>query len=210
MAFPLDVRADMATCDMQFGSVRRPTHPTTSWDAAKFEVCAHRYVDIAEPDFGVAILNNGRYGHGVFDGQVRVSLLRAARYPDPDADQGRHAVDLAVYPHGSGLADVVREAERFNMPGAGRAAVRPPQLAAPVVSLTGAGVEIDAVKLADDGERRSRRAPARGVRRSTPRDGARRPAHPRRQPLQPPRGADSAVSRWATASPCSRCGRSSW
>ena len=116
MVFPLDVRADTATCDVQFGSVRRPTHPTTSWDAAKFEVCAHRYVDIAEPDFGVAILNNGRYGHGVFDGQVRVSLLRAARYPDPDADQGRHAVDLAVYPHGSGLADVVREAERFNTP----------------------------------------------------------------------------------------------
>ena len=68
MAFPLDVRADMATCDVQFGSVRRPTHPTTSWDAAKFEVCAHRYVDVAEPGFGVAILNNGRYGHGVFDG----------------------------------------------------------------------------------------------------------------------------------------------
>ena len=118
MVFPLDVRADTATCDVQFGSVRRPTHPTTSWDAAKFEVCAHRYVDIAEPDFGVAVLNNGRYGHGVFDGQVRVSLLRAARYPDPDADQGRHTVDLAVYPHGPGLADVVREAERFNAPGA--------------------------------------------------------------------------------------------
>ena len=151
MAFPLDVRADMATCDVQFGSVRRPTHPTTSWDAAKFEVCAHRYVDIAEPGFGVAILNNGRYGHGVFDGQVRVSLLRAARYPDPDADQGRHTVDLAVYPHGSGLADVVREAEHFNTPVRaviGSATAAPP----PVVSLTGAGVEIDAVKLADDGE----------------------------------------------------------
>ena len=151
MGFPLDVRADMATCDVQFGSVRRPTHPTTSWDAAKFEVCAHRYVDIAEPGFGVAILNNGRYGHGVFDGQVRVSLLRAARYPDPDADQGRHTVDLAVYPHGSGLADVVREAEHFNTPVRaviGSATTAPP----PVVSLTGDGVEIDAVKLADDGE----------------------------------------------------------
>jgi hypothetical protein len=150
MAFPLDVRADMATCDVQFGSVRRPTHPTTTWDAAKFEVCAHRYVDIAEPGFGVAILNNGRYGHGVFDGQVRVSLLRAARYPDPDADQGLQAVDLAVYPHGSGLADVVREAERLNTPvravRGSAAAVAPP-----VVSLTGTGVELDAVKMADDG-----------------------------------------------------------
>ena len=148
MLFPLDVRADTAACDVQFGSVRRPTHPTTSWDAAKFEVCAHRFVDVAEPDFGVAILNNGRYGHGVFGGQVRVSLLRAARYPDPDADQGRHVVDLALYPHGSGLADVVREAERFNTP---VRAVRgtAAEIAAPVVSLTGTGVEIDAIKLAD-------------------------------------------------------------
>ncbi|HWM22555.1 MAG TPA: glycoside hydrolase family 38 C-terminal domain-containing protein, partial [Ilumatobacteraceae bacterium] len=149
MVFPLDVRADTATCDVQFGSVRRPTHPTTSWDAAKFEVCAHRFVDVAEPEFGVAILNNGRYGHGVFDGQVRVSLLRAARYPDPDADQGRHSVDVALYPHGSGLADVVREAERFNTP---VRAVRgsAAEIATPIVSLTGAGVEIDAIKLADD------------------------------------------------------------
>jgi alpha-mannosidase len=150
MVFPLDVRAETATCDVQFGSVRRPTHPTTSWDAAKFEVCAHRYVDVAEPHFGVAILNNGRYGHGVFGGQVRVSLLRATRYPDPDADRGRHAVDLALYPHGPGLADVVREAERFNTPVravTGQATGTP----APVVSLTDTGIEIDAVKPADDG-----------------------------------------------------------
>jgi alpha-mannosidase len=149
MVFPLDVRADNATCDVQFGSVRRPTHPTTSWDAARFEVCAHRFVDIAEPEFGVAILNNGRYGHGVFDGQVRVSLLRAARYPDPDADQGRHVVDLALYPHGSGLADVVREAERLNTP-VRAVSGSATEIATPVVSLTGAGVEIDAIKLADD------------------------------------------------------------
>ena len=79
MAFPFDVRADTAACDIQFGHVRRPTHPSTSWDAAKFEVCAHRYVDLSEPDFGVAVLNDGRYGHGLFDGRVRVSLARAAR-----------------------------------------------------------------------------------------------------------------------------------
>ncbi len=152
MVFPLDVRADTASCDVQFGHVRRPTHPTTSWDAAKFEVCAHRYVDVAEPGFGVAVLNNGRYGHGVFDERIRVSLLRAARYPDPDADQGRHTVDLALFPHGSGLADVVSEAERFNAPVravSGTASETP----LPVASLTGDGVELDAVKLADDGSR---------------------------------------------------------
>ncbi len=56
LAFPLDVRADTASCGIQFGAVRRPTHASTSWDAAKFEVCAHRYVDVAEPGFGVAVL----------------------------------------------------------------------------------------------------------------------------------------------------------
>jgi alpha-mannosidase len=151
LAFPLDVRADQATCGIQFGAVRRPTHPSSSWDAAKFEVCAHRYVDVAEPSFGVAVLNDGRYGHHVFDGAVRVSLVRGARYPDPDADQGRHEVTISLFPHGPGLADVVAEAERLDLPvrvvTGGRAAASPP----PVVTVTGVGVEVDAVKVADDG-----------------------------------------------------------
>jgi alpha-mannosidase len=152
IVFPLDVRADRAACDIQFGHVMRPTHRSNSWDAAKFEVCAHRYVDVGEPGFGVSVLNNGRYGHSLLDGQVRVSLARAARYPDPGADRGRHTVDLALLPHGPGLAGVVAEAERFNMPlriVSGTAARRPE----PLVSLTGPGVELDAVKLADDDPR---------------------------------------------------------
>jgi alpha-mannosidase len=149
MTFPLDIRADTAACDIQFGHVHRPTHPSTSWDAAKFEVCAHRYVDVSEPDFGVAVLNDGRYGHGLFDGRVRVSLARAARYPDPAADRGSHAVNLAVFPHGPGLSDVVDEAQRFTMPlrvASGVASAAPD----PLVALSGRGVEIDAVKLADN------------------------------------------------------------
>jgi alpha-mannosidase len=160
LAFPLDVVADAATCGVQFGAARRPTHPSTSWDAAKFEVCAHRYVDIAEPSFGVAVLNDGRYGHHLFGGGVRVSLARGARYPDPDADQGHHEVTVSLFPHGPGLADVVAEAERLDLPvrvvTGGRAAASSPAGStgsgpAPVVTVTGAGVEVDAVKIADDG-----------------------------------------------------------
>ncbi len=152
LAFPLDVRADTATCGIQFGAVRRPTHRTTSWDAAKFEVCAHRYVDVAEPSFGVAVLNDGRYGHALFDGAVRVSLARAARFPDPRPDQGRHDVIVSLFPHGAGLAEVVAEAERLDLPlrsfdGGAAAGGAPRQ----VVSVTGRGVEVDAVKPADDG-----------------------------------------------------------
>ena len=113
---PLDVHAAEATCDIQFATVRRPTHASTPWDAAKFEVCAHRFVDLSEPNFGVAVLNDGRFGHCLFDGGVRVSLLRGARFPDPEADQGRHRVTISVMPHGAGLHDVLHEAEALNMP----------------------------------------------------------------------------------------------
>ena len=152
MAFPLDVRSDVAMCDVQFGVVARPTHPSSPWDAAKFEVCAHRFVDVAEPDFGVAILNTGRFGHGVFDGAVRVSLAKAAQYPDPNADRGHHAVTFAIRPHGGGLAEVRDAAARLNSPlrvVSGGAAVAAP---APIVRIGGAdggaapGVEVDAVE----------------------------------------------------------------
>jgi alpha-mannosidase len=153
MAFPLDVRSDTAMCDIQFGVVGRPTHPSSPWDAAKFEVCAHRFVDVSEPDFGVAVLNDGRYGHSVFDEAIRVSLARAAKYPDPNADRGHHEVTLAILPHGPGLADVRAHAARLNAP---LRCVTGSAPVPPVVRVTGSdgaaasGVEIDAVKLADD------------------------------------------------------------
>ncbi len=151
LAFPLDVVAETATCGVQFGAVKRPTHRSTSWDAAKFEVCAHRYVDVAEPSFGVAVLDDGRYGHAVFDGAVRVSLARAAKYPDPGADHGHHEVTVSVFPHGPGLADVVAEAEALNLPPRAFDGGQAAALASPPIQLTGAGVEVDAVKPADDG-----------------------------------------------------------
>ena len=83
---PLDVRTHEASCDIQFGHVKRPTHASSSWDAAKFEVCAHRYVDFSEPSFGVAVLNDGRYGHGVQDGGVQRLIApcrEVSRTPTP-------------------------------------------------------------------------------------------------------------------------------
>ncbi|CAN5801062.1 glycoside hydrolase family 38 C-terminal domain-containing protein [soil metagenome] len=163
MAFPIDVRTDTAICDVQFGVVERPTHASTSWDAAKFEVCAHRFVALAEPHFGVAVLNDGRYGHAVLDGAVRVSLVRASKYPDPGADQGRHHVTLAVMPYGGDLADVLTEADLLNRPlrvvqltdagdaDASDADAGDATAIAPPVEVLGAGVDVDAVKLADDG-----------------------------------------------------------
>jgi alpha-mannosidase len=152
MAFPIDVRAEQATCDIQFGHVRRPTHASSSWDAAKFEVCAHRFVDLSEPSFGVAVLNDGRYGHALQGDAVRVSLLRAARYPDPQADRGHHSVTLALLPHGRGLESVLEEAEALNRPPrviAGGSASKP--AGPPFVTVLDGTVEVVALKGADDG-----------------------------------------------------------
>ena len=72
LAFPLDIKADASTSEMQFGHVERPTHQNTSWDAARYEICAHRWIHVGEPGYGVAVLNDSTYGHDVtrdVDGQ---------------------------------------------------------------------------------------------------------------------------------------------
>ena len=151
LAVPLDVHTDEAVCDIQLGHVRRPTHASSSWDAAKFEVCAHRFVDLAEPSFGVAVLNDGRYGHALQGDAVRVSLLRAAKYPDPTADHGRHQVTIALLPHGAGLHEVLHAAEALNRPLRVVAGGRAEQAQAPLLTVDHPGVDVDAVKRADDG-----------------------------------------------------------
>ncbi|HEY1739974.1 MAG TPA: glycoside hydrolase family 38 C-terminal domain-containing protein, partial [Acidimicrobiia bacterium] len=100
VAFPLAVHSGTVECGIQFGVVSRPRYPNTSWDAAKFEVCAHRFVDVSEPSFGAAILNDSRYGHAVLGDAVRVTLLRAPKWPAPEADRGRHRTTVSVFPHG--------------------------------------------------------------------------------------------------------------
>ena len=99
LAFPLDVHADRAASEIQFGHLHRPTHANTSWDAARFETCAHRWVHVGEPGYGVAVANDATYGHDITrvgpTTTVRLSLLRAPLFPDPDADQGEHRFRVA-------------------------------------------------------------------------------------------------------------------
>src|SRR5581483_305491 len=76
VAFPVTVRSARATYEIQYGHVERPTHANTSWDVARFEVCAHRWVDLSEPGYGVALLNDGKYGHDIFENVMRLTLLR--------------------------------------------------------------------------------------------------------------------------------------
>lgn len=116
--FPLSIRSDHATYEIQFGHVRRPTHLNTSWDFARFEVSAHRWADLSEPGFGVALLNDSKYGYACHANVLRLSLLRAPKVPDDTADMGRHRFRYALFPHAHGpqLGGVVRESAVFNQP----------------------------------------------------------------------------------------------
>jgi alpha-mannosidase len=118
VAFPLAVHADEATYEVAFGAVRRPTHWSTRADLARFEVPGHRWADLSEHGFGVAVLTDSKYGYSAFGSTLRVTLLRAPGQPDPEADRGRHAFAYALLPHAGGWQDggVVAEAAAFNSP----------------------------------------------------------------------------------------------
>ena len=181
LAFPLDVHADRAASEVQFGHVQRPTHVNTSWDFARFETVAHRWVHVAEPGFGVAIANDATYGHDITrttrtadeggDGGtttlVRQSLLRAPTFPDPHADQGRHVLrsSVRVAPD---VLDAATAGYRLNLP-----VRRVPGVAgahvAPIVTSSSPAVLVEAVKLAEDrsGDLIVRLYEARGGRATT-------------------------------------------
>jgi alpha-mannosidase len=98
--------------------IRRPTHRNTSWEQARFEVAAHRFADLSEYGYGVALLNDGKYGHHAVGNELGLSLLRSPVYPDPLADEGRQSFTYALYPHwGDWLSGgVLSEAEDLNQP----------------------------------------------------------------------------------------------
>ena len=98
-AFPVDILAPTATYEIQWGNVERPTHQNTSWDWARFETCAQKWVDLSEGDYGVSLLNDCKYGHDIQDNVIRLSLLRGTTAPDPAADQGEHRFIYSLLPH---------------------------------------------------------------------------------------------------------------
>ena len=100
-AFPTDILSPVATHEIQWGNVERPTHRNTSWDWARFETCAQKWVDLSEGDYGVALLNDCKYGHDVQGNTIRLSLLRSPTAPDPEADQGMHHFKYSLLMHGS-------------------------------------------------------------------------------------------------------------
>jgi alpha-mannosidase len=116
VAFPVNVNSPRATYEIQFGNVERPTHFNTSWDLARFEVCAQKWADLSEGDQGVAILNNGKYGHDIHGNVIRLTLLKAPKAPDPECDMGLHKFTYVLLPHFGpyNYAGVVQHAYALN------------------------------------------------------------------------------------------------
>jgi alpha-mannosidase len=149
-AWPLDVLAAEVAAEIQYGHVRRPTHENTSWDAARFEQWAHRFVHVGEHGWGVALVTDSTYGYDVSgDGRsttVRLTLLRSPHSPDPDADQGRHTFRYGLRP-AADLGDAITAGYTFSLP------LRPASdrlRGKPLVSVDNPAVVVEAVKLADD------------------------------------------------------------
>ncbi|KAG5635742.1 hypothetical protein H0H81_010225 [Sphagnurus paluster] len=115
---PLNIHSPNATYETQFGHLQRPTHKNTTWDIAKFEVCAHKYADLSEFGYGVAILSESKYGFSCIGNLLTISLLRAATAPDAEQDQGEHKFSWAVMPHEGHFleSDVPIAAYLFNSP----------------------------------------------------------------------------------------------
>ena len=116
--FPVNVRSSQASFEIQYGHVFRNTHENTSWDMAQFEVVAHKWADISQPNYGVGIINDCKYGHKIKGNVISLNLLRSPKTPDPESDMHVHEFNYALYPHKGDMvqSDLIRQAYQFNIP----------------------------------------------------------------------------------------------
>ena len=155
-AFPVDILSPVATYEIQWGNVQRPTHRNTSWDWARFETCAQKWVDLSEGDYGVSLLNDCKYGHDIKDNVMRISLLRSPTDPDPEADRGEHRFAYSLLPHtGSWGESTIAEAYCLNDPlivTRGRGTDESPASACrSLISVDLPNIVVETVKRAEDG-----------------------------------------------------------
>lgn len=155
--FPLAINSTRATYEIQFGSVERPTHRNTSWDMARFEVCAHRWIDVSEGGYGISLLNDSKYGHDVHDNVMRLTLLKSGIHPDSQADQGLHRFTYSLLPHFGDWreGETVRRAYELNAP---LLCLHGPQTTTSAVNMPAfvetdcAHIVVETVKPAEDGD----------------------------------------------------------
>lgn len=116
--FPVDIHADEATYEIQFGNVKRPTHTNTSWDVARFETCGQKWADLSEEGYGVSLLNDCKYGHAINQHAMQLTLIKSGIEPNPHSDQELHVFTYSLYPHLGDWkqADTAAQAYALNVP----------------------------------------------------------------------------------------------
>ncbi len=151
--FPVDVFYNEATFDIQYGNLRRATHKNTTWDIARFEVCAHKWADVSEDGFGVSLLNDCKYGHSVDENSMALTLLKSSTSPNPDADQEVHRFTYSLMPHQGGWreAGTADMGYRLNVPVLAVSAQGGGEAPAPFAAVDAPNVVIESVKQAQDG-----------------------------------------------------------
>jgi alpha-mannosidase len=150
VAFPVNIHANEAIHEIQFGHIRRPNHLSRPFDANRFEVCNHKWSALAEENRGCAVLNDCKYGLNVLGNSINLTLLKSALAPDMTADKGIQTFTYSFYAWNGSLADsgVVAEAYDLNIPATtapGAAGERS------LFSLDAANIVIETVKPAEDG-----------------------------------------------------------
>jgi alpha-mannosidase len=148
--FPVEIHATDATYEIAYGSLKRPTHFNTPYDMGRFEVSGHRWMDLSEPDAGVALFTDSKYGYSTQVNVMNISLLRSPTSPDPVCDKGSHFFRYAIYPHSGDhvVAEVVRRAHEFNTPWLAVDGSN----AKSYVSVDSEDIVIDAIKKAEDSD----------------------------------------------------------
>ncbi|MFC7595960.1 alpha-mannosidase [Terrabacter sp. GCM10028922] len=163
---PVSVLAPHSSADIQFGHLRRPTHDNTSWEAARHEMVAHRWLHVGEEGWGVALVNEATYGHAVRRSvtdagepvtTMRLTLLRSPSFPDPATDSseevGEHVIRFGIVP-GADIAEAIEHGYAVHLPLLGSltpAAGSDGPAARPVIGVSDPAVVVEAVKLAEDG-----------------------------------------------------------
>ncbi|WP_148551225.1 alpha-mannosidase [Paraclostridium bifermentans] len=152
VAFVVDIRSTMATYDVQFGNVKRPTHWNTSWDRARFESVAQQWVDLSERNYGVSLLNNCKYGHDIKDNIMRLTLLKSATHPDPVQDQGEQNFTYSLLPHSGDFIDgnTVKHAYELNQPLRAIKGMLKSEVKKQLFKFNDANILVDAIKKAED------------------------------------------------------------
>ena len=152
--FPVDIHTTDATYEIQYGNIQRPTHTNTEWDFAKFEVSAHKWVDLSEGNYGVSLLNDCKYGHDIHDNVIGITLIKSALRPDETADRCDHHFTYSIYPHEGSWqhSNVQQSATELNMPLHGKEITESNNRKASfgLLSVNSSHIVIDTIKRAED------------------------------------------------------------